>query len=384
MLSRSGVEQRLRAGQVRISYFFDPSAAGGPAQLTQSAPVDPDQPGSLGTQIFLRNFFAQRLGLTVGPLVLSHQYDWHRKRKRYKGIPGVFDLRLSGGNIALLPGESVTVNSIEHVTLGSNTGAITYPRLSHATAGLVLSTSYIDPYWDGILVLHLTNTARRPILLRFGEKFASTMFYDIVEGPVEPETRDKFVQKSHHYGLSWERILSSDADPFPLRKQPVPGLIRGNDSSARELVGRYGKPLATAGVTVAVVVSALVYIGRLQQSLGDVKDLQQRQQAQEAEVKSNARDIADIKSSQVQSGSVIVSIQGGAREGRLDFPVPGAGSKAAQRVVLVSPIGPANDITAQATLTPGPDPNSVLVRLVVRRPVASGSDIQVVVRYILV
>ena len=383
MLSHDGLFKRLTSGEVRITYAFDTRSTGQPDKLTPPAPVITGDRSAPGTQLFEQNFFAQRLSLTVGPLVLSHRYGWHRNRRRHKGMPGVFDLRLTNGSMDILPGESILVNSNEQIALGPSTGAITYPRLSHATAGLTLATSYIDPYWDGILVLQLVNSARRPITIGFGEKFAATMFYDVQDGPVGAQLKEQFAQKSHHYGLSWERILSSDFNPFPLRKQPAPSLLRGSDWTARDILARYGKPLIASGITGTVLVSGLVYIGRLQEELTFARNLSAVQQAQSHTLDQVVGQINQLTQARIRSGTVVVTIPAESLQGTASFPIPNIDPSPGGHVVLAKSITSELGAQTEAVLAFGATPNSATLQITLVIGQRAMTDRQIVVQYII-
>jgi dUTPase len=371
MLTEDALLQRLRSGEVEISYSFDPFTTP-PEPLPPNSAVEPDNAESRATKIFERAFFGDRLGLTLGPLVLSHKYGWTRGRRRYKGRSGVFDLRETQQKIQIQPGESITVNSNEKVALGSHTGAITLPRLSHATAGLVLSPSYIDPYWNGILVLQMVNLSSRPFELTFGEKFAITRFYDLQGNPLPAHFRTRFAEKSHHYGLSWERVLTSDADPFPLRKQPVPSLLNRSDWTARELASRYGKALSVAGVSVAVLVTALLSIGRLQDRLDMLADLRQRQEAQTEQLQKATSELRELSQRQPRVGVATVMFPAGKDSAKLKVPLAGL-SDSSRRFVFAAPTPNDTDVTVDADLGPESSGTAVLT-IAARRPEALGSQ----------
>jgi dUTPase len=380
MLSEAEVMERLRSGQVRVTYAFDP-LTDPPQRLPSDSSVDPNENTARATQIFQQAFFGDRLGLTLGPLVLSHRYAWKRDRRRYKGRSGVFDLRLTDGRIRIQPGESITVNSNEQVALGSHTGAITLPRLSHGTAGLVLSASYIDPYWDGILVLQMVNLAARPFELAFGEKFAVTRFYDIQGPPLPIELRTRFAQKSHHYGLSWERILSSDADPFPLRKQPAPSLIRAADWTPLQLLSRFGRPFLAGGVSIVVVVSALLYLGQLQNQLNGLSELRRDQDAEARQLQQISSANTDLQIQRPRTGTVTISIPAGGDVAQVQVPI-GNLSASSEHFAFAWPTPSNRNVTVDAQLLPGANAASSALVIKLTRLANSGTE-SVVVEWIV-
>lgn len=270
MLTEDRVADLIARGRIDLSYHWDPRS-GAPALLEQPK-VDAGEPGLPSTQVFRDAFFGDRLRLTMGPLVVSHRYARLHGRSNYRGIPSVYDLRETDGRLEIRPGESITINTIENVRLDGSVGAITLPRLTHATAGLVLSPSYIDPFWHGVLVLNLVNQNRKSIEIRFGERIAQTFFFEL-DGPPLPDSfaRD-FESKSHHYGMSWARI-EDGGDPFPLRKGPVPSRRRAQAEQIGRLVFNR---LTAAGLGVVVIAGVLIGFGQLSEKVSRIDDLEQR------------------------------------------------------------------------------------------------------------
>lgn len=381
MLTREALLQRISSGEVGITYSFDPFA-NPPEQISDDATVDPSNPHMRATEIFERLFFGDRLSLTLGPLVLSHTYGWRRGRRRYKGRPGIFDLRESDGKIIIQPRESITVNSNEQVTLGGHTAALTLARLSHATAGLVVAASYIDPCWDGLLVLQITNCSSRPFELSFGEKFAVTMFYD-VSGSLPPDFQRQFARKSHHYGLSWERILASDADPFPLRKQPVPGVLRSSDWTIKEIVGRYIKELAVGGLTLAVLAAGLVYVGRLQDGLNQLANLQEQQTRQAAQLQQVVQAEEQLSSQRPFSGIITTSISSGNLTTQVQVPLP-ALSGSQSHFAFATSVPATSDVQVSASLALDNSSHSWMLTLTAKLPRVASSTEQVMIQWLVV
>jgi len=380
VLTSEALLQRISSGEVGIIYSFDPFTSL-PETILPGVSVDPSKPQSRATEIFERLFFGDRLSLTLGPLVLSHTYGWRRGRRRYKGRPGIFDLRESNGKIIIQPGESVTVNSNEQVTLGGHTAALTLARLSHATAGLVLAASYIDPHWDGLLVLQMTNCSSRPFELSFGEKFAVTRFYDVT-GSLPPDFQRHFARKSHHYGLSWDRILASDADPFPLRKQPVPGVLRSSDWTIKEIAGRYVKELAVGGFTLAVIGSGLIYVGRLQDQLSQLTNLESQQAKQGAVLQQVIQRERQLSGKETYSGITTAIITPGNANAQVQVPLPSLGQSRGH-FAFATAIPTTADVEVSASLALDNNSHSWMLTLTAKMPRATSFLKKVMIQWLV-
>ena len=364
MLTQARLEHLIRDSALKLTYYFDPLAT--PPGVLSNPSVDPTRPDAKATQAFHSMMFGERLGLTMGPLLVSHTYRHAARRKRYGSYPGVYDLRESDGQVELRPGESATVNTIERVSLDGSLAAVILPRLSHATAGLVLTPSYIDPYWDGLLVLHLVNLSRQPHTLRFGERIAVCRFYEVDGDPLGEDFRQRFIEKSHHYGQSWERVLSSDADPFPMRKRPT----RREDLAERiAAVVRSGLgKLAGAGVGLVVVIGIAVQYGRLEGQLGRVDRVDDR-----------VSRLADSPLARARAGQVNVQLGGGAREGSNTIALENVRGGA---VALAEIVGAPAGVRVSAAVEAAPAGNGARLVLRVHRSTAAGAR-TVAVRWVV-
>lgn len=256
MLSKSEVSALIEAESIGISYAFDPSHSD---DSHVESPLDV-RTDSRGREIFDQNFFGNRLGITLGPLVYSHNYGRRRGRANFKERKSVFDLRRTDGKVLLQPGENITVNSIESIRLGAKWGAITLPRLTHATVGVVLSASYIDPLWDGVLVFHIVNHGRLPIELKLGEKIGACHFYEVASTALDASGTRSFANKSHHYAQNWEKIIVHDADPFPQKKKSHFPARDQKIVVVKQFVKTWA-PKAVAAIGVVSILGGLLWLG---------------------------------------------------------------------------------------------------------------------------
>jgi dUTPase len=224
MLGKTAILSALSQGDISISYEYDLTGET-PSRLTQAAPVDPIDANALGTRIFQQQFFGDRLGVTLGPIVVSDSIRKLSGRTLFKNRRNHFDLASSDGSIELMPGESLAVHSMEYIKLSGEIAAYILPRLTLATVGLTVVTTYIDPHWEGILQLYITNHSAHSHSLKLGERIAICRFYKVDGADDNPDIKSQFVQKSHHYGLNWRRILDTDSEVQPRRKRPVPAAL---------------------------------------------------------------------------------------------------------------------------------------------------------------
>jgi len=169
--------------------------------------------------MFDQNFFLDRLHLTLGPVVMSHERRYSRTRPVFKNFPGCTDIRDSNDRIVIEPRETLSVNTNEHLTTKGKCGAIILPRLKTADSGLIYTPSYVDPWWDGILQAVIVNVTDSRQELVLGEKIATCFFFGLGQ-EIPEDAHEEFKKRSHHFAQSWSEILEHNANPFPRVKLP--------------------------------------------------------------------------------------------------------------------------------------------------------------------
>jgi deoxycytidine triphosphate deaminase len=258
MMSRKEVENRIQAGDIAISYSFLPNDG----QITyykNEIKVTPD-PNSAAYQFFIRQYFGDRLRITLGPIVQTYTARYSNRRKTYKSYKGCFDIRENDNRLTVFPGETLHVASNERITLSEKCGAILLPRLSLVDAGIRYIPSYIDPGWDGLLQAVITNVSQEEISIRAIESIAICKFHPLF-GEIMPNNSVEFARKSHHYGHCWSKLLEDDGNPFPIKKvaQPRKRVVRL--TSFLETVWKYEKPKLFTLAGIGAVVVAIFYFG---------------------------------------------------------------------------------------------------------------------------
>lgn len=221
MIAQSEIEGLITNGEISISYTFAHFADGQQQYLQDEQFVNFADTSLPATRMFIQNFFADRLMLTLGPIAKTHERKYFSKRPAYKARLGYFDLRESNNQIVIEPHETISVATNEHIIMGPHIGAYIIPRLRNLDSGILFMPSYIDPYWDGILQGIIVNVTDYRQTLSLAEGIAICRFYYIA-GKVSEDVKTRFPSKSHHFGQSWPKILIEDAEPFPRRKIPVP------------------------------------------------------------------------------------------------------------------------------------------------------------------
>jgi len=334
MFGKNSITDALARGDISISYDFDLSTDI-PARLPTAAVVDPHDPDALAMQTFQRHFFGDRLGLTLGPIVVSESIREFPGRVLFKGRAGHFDLRQSNGEIEIMPGEGLAAHSVEYVRLGARTAAYILPRLTLATAGLAVIPTYIDPYWEGILQLYITNLSPHPYRLKFGERIAICRFYGVEGAEESAEIKSQFAKKSHHYGLNWPRILDSDFEVQPRRKHHVPAALyreRLRIKAGQFITKWHNVSGLAAG---AALIAAIFAYAKFESKASQIDSLATQVKALKSDIEGNAGTQKDLDRDFPQGGSLEIRL--GADQQRLTQEIPLQRRPAPQAYVWVFP-----------------------------------------------
>jgi dUTPase len=380
MFGKNAITAALSRGDISISYEYDLSSDV-PVRLHDVAVVDPHDPDALATRIFQRHFFGDRLGLTLGPIVVSDSIRRLPGRVLFKGRTGHFDLTQSNGEIEIMPGESLAVHSVEYIRVGAKTAAYILPRLTLATAGLVVATTYIDPYWEGILQLYITNLSPQPHSLKFGERIAICRFYEVEGADETPEIKSQFTQKSHHYGLNWRRILDSDADVQPRRKHHVPAAIyreRLRAKAALFITNWHNFMGLAAG---AALIAAIFVYARFESKAGQIDNIVTEVQALKTDIDRNAAAQKEFDRDLPQSGSFEVQLAADQQQLTQDVTLERRPASGAE--VWVFPTASGEPIAATGKIHCGSGSTDCKLRVTVQRNPVSPRALNVQVKWLV-
>lgn len=166
------------------------------------------------------NLYSDRLKLTMGPIIKVLNKKRINPKYRFKSLPDCFDLRKFDNKYIINPGESITVLTNEKIKLNGKYTCLVVPRISLSDVGIVVTTAYVDPFYQGVMRLHLSNFSDQVYELSSLEAIAQCFFFELSDTVAETY-KDEFSMKSVFYGQTWKGILSSDRNPFPIKKQSV-------------------------------------------------------------------------------------------------------------------------------------------------------------------
>jgi len=211
MLSQEKIIEAINSDEIEISISFCYDAeklvfCEGEQKLLESPLKD--------------NLYSDRLKLTMGPIIKILNRKRINPKYRFKSLSDCFDLRKSDNKYIINPGESITVLTNEKIKLNGKYACIVIPRISLSDVGIVVTTAYVDPFYQGVMRLHLSNLSDKTYELSSLEAIAQCFFFELSDS-VSEIYKDEFSMKSVFFGQTWKGILSSDRNPFPIKKQSV-------------------------------------------------------------------------------------------------------------------------------------------------------------------
>lgn len=168
----------------------------------------------------INNIYSDRLKLTMGPIIKVLNHSAIKSEHRFKNHKNCHDIRKSNNKYIIKPGESVIVLTNERIKLNGNFVCLILPRISMSDVGIIVTTAYVDPFYNGVLRLHLSNLSNKSFELRAVEAIAQCFFFKLTDS-VPKLYKEEFSTKSVFYGQTWQGILESDRNPFPIKKEAI-------------------------------------------------------------------------------------------------------------------------------------------------------------------
>lgn len=192
VLSNEGIIAALKSGKIRITtYQWD--------NRLISKKFNPSE---------LKG--GHKIRLHVGFLVRTlSDKRWINPKVLYNKRDGIVDLRkLEEHKYALQPKESVIIFTNEVVKLGADYFGLLLSRVSLEETGLIVSQSYIDPNWEGVLQLVVTNNSETPKLLQEHCEIANLVLFKM-DQPVKERSQ----KRNDHYAVTWKTICDNPMYP---------------------------------------------------------------------------------------------------------------------------------------------------------------------------
>lgn len=279
MLTDSNIKQAINNKKIEILISLRVDTEGKCQLLTPLQPIQ--------QSLLKDNLYSDRLKLTMGPVVKMLNNKRVKKKNRFKGYKDCYDMRTSDNKILINPGESIIILTNERIKLNGEYACLIVPRISLTDVGIVVSTAYVDPFYDGLLRLHLTNMSNKAYELKTLESIAQCFFFELSSN-ASSKYKDEFSAKSVFYGQTWKGILEEDRHPFPTKKVNAQMGKGEQVKNQVKKIGKIFKEYSLIGSAATILITAVVgYYGinyRLVEYYSKVEKLAQWMESTDSEI----------------------------------------------------------------------------------------------------
>ena len=148
MLSNKTITNALNNKEINITISFS---------LQNGVPTLYESEQDILSSPLKNNLYSDRLKLTMGPIIKILNKKAINPKYRFKGMIDCYDLSKSDDKYIINPGESIIVLTNEKVELNGKYACLIVPRISLSDVGIVVTTAYVDPFYYGLMRLHLSN-----------------------------------------------------------------------------------------------------------------------------------------------------------------------------------------------------------------------------------
>jgi dCTP deaminase len=123
--------------------------------------------------------------------------------------PKEFDPRsfvdVKGGQCIIPPNSFALARSVEYFRIPRNVITVCLGKSSYARCGIIVNVTPLEPEWEGIVTLEVSNTTPLPARIYAGEGIAQFLFFEGDE-PCETSYADKKGKYQAQTGLTLPRL----------------------------------------------------------------------------------------------------------------------------------------------------------------------------------
>lgn len=213
MLNDNQIKKAIEDGKIKGYYFFHKDDNGKIIKYN-------NEKSFAEASEFSTYLYSDRLKVTLGPIIKPLKRKRVSSKYRFKDQPEYFDMSKSDDTYILNPGESIIVLTNERIVLDGYHSVLIIPRVSLSEVGIIVTSAYIDPYYNGLLRLNVTNNSQSSHELKTLETIAQCFFFELPD-EANKDYESQFSQKSVFLGQNWKAIFEDDRPPFPVKKNKV-------------------------------------------------------------------------------------------------------------------------------------------------------------------
>lgn len=112
---------------------------------------------------------------------------------------------VTGDHVIIPPNSFVLAKTVEYFRIPRNCLAVCIGKSTYARCGLIVNVTPLEPEWEGILTLEISNTTPLPAKVYSNEGIAQLMFFESDE-PCEVSYKDKKGKYQSQSGLTLPRL----------------------------------------------------------------------------------------------------------------------------------------------------------------------------------
>ena len=242
MLAQEELRSAIESGYIGLAYSFLGNANDPYLRFVHEECKE-------AQDMFNSNLDGNRLALTLGPLIFPLTNKKLKKSELFGSTPEIVDLRNTTDGYLIPAGETVLAFTHEYIKFDEYHAALLVSKVTNE--GLRVQTSYVDPGWEGIVLMMISNLSDTPRLLRFGHELARMFFFRTYKSGKRKN------ESIAHREMPWHRILI-DGAPFPHRSPPIEKTLLQRISVAKAMFSSLGVQFAAA-ITLVASIGTYIY-----------------------------------------------------------------------------------------------------------------------------
>lgn len=209
MLNDNQIKEAIANGNIKVYYYF--------YKDDNNITKYKEEKSFTEATEFSSYLYSDRLKITLGPIIKPLKRKKVSSKYRFKDQVDCFDMLKSDNTYILKPSESIVILTNERIVLDGYHSVLIIPRVSLSEVGIIVTSAYIDPYYNGLLRLNVTNNSQSPYELKTLETIAQCFFFEL-PNEANKDYEKQFSQKSVFLGQNWPAIFNEDRSPFPVKK----------------------------------------------------------------------------------------------------------------------------------------------------------------------
>lgn len=263
---------------------------------------------------FRDNLRDNRLILTVGKIARVVSQKTVPKKFKYGNSKKILDLEGDAREYFLRPNESVIIFTNEWLYLDNETSMFVFSKVANYVNGLIVTASFVDPQWKGLIQLMLTNHSCEYRSIKIGDPVASAFFMKTIgTATAIGESSAEFVK---HNKIFWSELRNNKFDPFEQEKV--------EDNTPPEYVFKKHFTFDNFKRNVIPILNISALLGIITFSISIYLELQEYKKTKQevGKITNLEKKVNHLEIKEIEAGDATIIIPGGKEFGEKDLYVP--------------------------------------------------------------